>query len=477
MASSKITQYLPLGILGLVVLLFYPSFRDLFAVWTVWDQSMSHGIPVALMFVYFLWKTTPWTSGEKVTGERFLAAACLFLSVFLWVIFYVVKIKILHQLLLMPILIAALALVFGVKAVWSHRVILILPIYVIPIWDFINDYLVSLSSAVVAEMVRAIKLPALINGNNIQIPSGHIVIADGCSGLRYFIISLCLAHTVSYMNGYKEKGLLACLTIAALLGLITNWLRIFLLICIGYSTEMKSSLMEDHEAFGWVLFAIVCFTAIYFSPVVKPSNLQADTSSPNLWVPQMAKRAGVMIAILLVAPVTIFLLANWQVKPHKSYVVNGAEYHGLLEMPIELSLPKPTSQYNFQRLENHIAIQVNEYLPQTLGEQLVPYMSQMYNAEEWLPLNSKTLSIQGKPVRLQVFGSKITGKTIMQIQWFVMGGYHALNLNYAKFYQVPALLKGNMQFRIFTLQAECGNESCESIEQELINESSKLKSE
>lgn len=477
MASPKVTQYAPLGILALIVLLFYPSFRDLFAVWTVWDQSQSHGIPVVLMFVYFLWKTMPWPSAEKIGGERFFVASALMVCVLLWIVFYVVKIKILHELLLMPILIAALALVFGLKTVWSHRVLLLLPIYVIPIWDFINDYLVFLSSTVVAEMVRAIKLPALINGNNIQIPSGHIVIADGCSGLRYFIISLCLAHTVSYMNGYKEKGLLACLLIAALLGLITNWLRIFLLICIGYSTEMKSSLMEDHEAFGWVLFAIVCFIAIYFSPVVKTANLKTDADNSNQCETPITKRIGVMLSILFLAPVAILVLANWQVKPHQSYVVNEAEYHGLLTMPLEITVPKSTKQHNFQRLQSHIAIQVNEYLPQTMGEQLVPYISQMYNSEEWVQLQSKTLSVQGKPVRLYVFGNKITGKTVMQFQWFVVGGYRTTSLSHAKFYQVPALLKRNMSFIIFTLQAECENEACENTEQELSNESSKLKSE
>ncbi len=477
MASPKISQYVPLAILALIVLLFYPSFRDLFAVWTIWDQSQSHGIPVAAMFVYFLWKTLPWANAEKISGERFFIAPLLMLCVLLWVLFYVVKVKILHELLLMPIFITALTLVYGVKTVWAHRVLLLLPIYVIPIWDFINGHLVFLSSAVVAEMVRAINLPALINGNNIQIPSGHIVIADGCSGLRYFIISLCLAHTVSYLNGYKEKGLLVCLLVAASLGLITNWIRIFLLICIGYTTEMKSSLMEDHEAFGWVLFAIVCFIAIYFSPVVKASNPQADGEFRNLWGQQMTKKLALTLSMLLMAPLAIYLLAQWPVKPHQPYAINDAEYHGLLKMPLEIRVPKSTRQYNFQSLQNHIAIQINEYLPQTMGEQLVPYISQMYNPEEWVQVHAKTLSVQNKPARLQVFGNKLTGKTLMQVQWFVVGGRRALNLNQAKFYQVSALLKGNMHFTIFTLQAECENERCENSEQELVNESNKLKSE
>src|SRR5690606_37908570 len=66
---------------------------------------------------------------------------------------------------------------------------------------------------------------------------------------------------------------------AVLLALLTNWLRIFLLVVIGYQTEMKSSLMEDHEFFGWVLFALVMLPAIYYAPVLPP-KAASHTESP-----------------------------------------------------------------------------------------------------------------------------------------------------------------------------------------------------
>jgi exosortase len=477
MASQKLIQHLPLVILAAIVLFFLPSFRDLFAAWTIWDQSMSHGIPLALMFVYFLWKAAPWQNIERLPFERLCTAIVLLLCVLLWVLFYIVKIKILHQLLLMPIFIAALAMVFGLKSVWNYRVLLALPIYLIPVWDFINDYLVFLSSSVVAEMVRAVKLPALINGNNIQIPSGHIVIADGCSGLRYFIISLCLAHTISYMNGYKEKGLLSCLLLAALLGLITNWVRIFLLICIGYSTDMKSSLMEDHEAFGWVLFAIVSFVAIYFAPVVKAKKM--DTGNlKEFSVAHMTKSVVLMLAVLLIAPITILSLNTINVKSYTPYAIDESYYHNSAHtMPLEITVPKSDVQLNIENIKGDVFVQVNEYMPQSMAEPLVPYISQTYNAETWAKVLSKTVLINNKPARLHILTSRTTEKTVMQVQWFVVGGYHALNMSQAKFYQVPALLKRKMYFTIFTLQAECESHDCANKEHELINESSKLKSE
>src|SRR5690606_34589281 len=141
------------------------------------------------------------------------------------------------------------------------------------------------------EMVRAIKMPAIIDGNSIYIPFGHILIADGCSGLRYFVIALAIGYIISYLNRYNEKRLLVVLAAAAAIGLLANWIRIFILILVGYQSEMQSSLMGDHEMFGWILFGLLCLPAIYFAPVVK------STAEPIA----VASSAKVKWAIPLVA--------------------------------------------------------------------------------------------------------------------------------------------------------------------------------
>src|SRR5690606_3143231 len=198
-----------------------------------------------------------------------------------WFLFHLIQIRILEQLVLLPILYFAIAFIFGVKKLWQLRFLLLMPLFVLPIWDYLNNGLVQLASSIVGQMVRAVRIPALIDGSSIFIPSGHIMIADGCSGLRYLIISLALGYTIRYLNGYKERDLLISLFIAALLGLAANWIRIFILILVGYHTEMESSLMEDHETFGWIVFALICFPAIYFAPVITVRSSIALPSTAN----------------------------------------------------------------------------------------------------------------------------------------------------------------------------------------------------
>jgi exosortase len=474
MAFQKIMQYSPLIILAFIGAFFYPSFIDLVSVWTVWDQSMSHGIPLALMFVYFLWKSLPWPIVKASSIERFSLAVLLALLSLSWAIFYIAKIKILHQIILLPILIVALAFGLGLKNVLKYRILLVLPIYVIPIWDYMNDYLVHLSSAVVAELVRAINMPALIEGNSIQIPSGHIVIAGGCSGLRYLIISLCLAHTISYMNGYKEKGLIICLLTAAALGLITNWIRIFLLIYIGYSTEMKSSLMEDHETFGWVLFAVICFIAIYFAPVVKSKSPEGESLS----LAQDKNRfiaLGGMLLVLALGPITVQGLKMLSVVPHHSFIANTEYYQKSMDtMPVEVIVPSSDFRHRLASQGEKIAVQIDEYTPRDSSTQLVPYISRTYDQDLWKKIAFKKITINQKAANWQVLRNNASGKIAAQVQWFNVGNYQVASVNEAKLYQVPAFFKRQIYFAIVTLQIECQDERCIGNEPALIDAASHL---
>src|SRR5690625_6789575 len=111
--------------------------------------------------------------------------------------------------------------------------------------------MLNIFSMVLGELVLSIVMPSLIEGNSIFIPYGHIIIAYGCSGLLYFVISLLLGYLLAYMNRYTERGFLVVLIVAATIGLFATWLRIFMMIMIGYVTQVQSTLMADREIVDW----------------------------------------------------------------------------------------------------------------------------------------------------------------------------------------------------------------------------------
>lgn len=465
-------RLVPFVAVALIVGIYWPTFVGLSAEWTQWDESLAHAYPLLLWFLWLLHKLGPIGVSPQKTWVDIVIASGLMASSVLWFLFNTIQIKILEQLILLPLLYGALGFIFGMKTLWQMRFLLLMPLFAVPVWDYLNNGLVQLASSVVGEMVRLIRIPALIDGSSIFIPSGHIMIADGCSGLRYLIISLALGYTISYLNGYRELGLLVSLLLAGFLGLLANWIRIFLLILIGYHTEMESSLMEDHETFGWVLFAIICFPAIYFAPVVKKAAvIIGDTN-------RLVSAKKLLLLTVLLSPG--LLLGNLF-----SIQTNGEPLNYIVEekgiageagaypltattgaMPIPLNLPVARQS---QRYTNGNAyVQIDQYIPSSAQERLVPYISRQYDNQIWLLEHSERQKLQQAHVRIERLRQKSADKRVIQVQWFNVGGITTATLAKAKLLQIPAVLSGEHYFVVFTLQAECSKPACENELQTLL---------
>jgi exosortase len=453
---QKIQFFVPLILLALFIGLFHSTFAGLYSRWIRWDESLSHGLLVAGIFVYFLYRSLPWQATSTPKPLRLLLITALGGFSFAWFVFQLSNIYILEQLLLLVLFALTLASSFGLRAVLTHRLLLFLPIFIIPIWDQLNEPLVNLSGFMVGKMVQAIDMPAVIEGNSIFIPFGHIVIADGCSGLRYFEIALALAYIISLLNNYNEKQLLPTLAIAAILGLLANWIRIFALVIIGYQSKMQSSLMSDHEYFGWALFGVMCLPAIYFAPVVKPvlkDKANIGRYAPRLLLPLLALAIGPALSLVIDA----------QPKPEKLHTMIVEEHHTFAGARMPVSVTAPTQAVTEKGLlvspEGNIHIEVHQYQRLNKTDKLVPYIGRLYNNEEWLA-NSSSIQLPGHKAKLTKFRQKNSNREVLQIQWMEVGSYKTSSLVAAKLLQLPALVRGANTFKIVTLQSPCPEEGC-----------------
>ena len=148
--------------------------------------------------------------------------------------------------------------------------------FMFPIWGVLTAPLQALSVKAVNFLMTFSSIPTYVEGNFVHIPVGVFEIAGGCSGLRYFIVSLLISILFVYLNISRVKR--ACLFIlVALLGaLIVNWIRIVILIYVGHFTEMQSSMMEDHNALGWYLYVPYLFALMAFGRRLSDPLEQAE---------------------------------------------------------------------------------------------------------------------------------------------------------------------------------------------------------
>lgn len=461
--SSKFTRdkLIPLSLLCILVLLFYPSIQLLYTRWIQWDEGLSHGLMIIGLFLFFLFKTAPWAVRPQPRWtDAFILAGLSLVSVF-WFLAHISNIFILEQLALIPALILLVAASFGWRTAYQQKMLLVMPIFAIPIWDILNSPLVNLSSLVVGKLVQMLGITAVIDGNSIFIPFGHILIADGCSGIRYFVIALALAYIISYLNHYRFHKLLATLALAAILGLVANWVRIFLLVVIGYETEMKSSLMNDHEYFGWFIFAIIGFPAIYFAPVVKttPEPITGATQPKiGIWIIASCLLAvGPMLNLILNPAPQISTLADFLDKDLTPIADTG--------MPLLITSPLPARRDN--AFDGHVYYQIDQYQRLASKEKLVPYIKRLYNHEQWSLIDQSPVEFSGISAHLAQFRHKNKGKTIIQLQWFSLAGTTTHSLALAKLLQIPAQLRGQNHFMIVTLQANCVENDCDESKEHL----------
>ena len=455
-ATPTLARLIPIASALTLGCLFIPTIQSLYSRWIKWDESQSHGLIVVGIFLFFLYKSSPWQTSTQTQFEKFSTLILLGLASCAWFIFHIINIYILEQLLLLPLLFLILSSIYGWRTSFSHAVLLALPIFAIPIWDQLTDALVNLSGFIVGKMVLLINMPARIDGNSIFIPNGHIVIADGCSGLRYLEIALSLGYIISYLNLYSIARLGGVLLIAIALGLVANWLRIFILVIVGYESNMQSSLMSDHEIFGWLLFACISFPAIYFAPVIHTQDHNQNTSINH---PKYLSLLLAILAASLGPLLSLVFNAKPQVTELKDVLRFELQPITAKKMPLAITNPKAMHTENV-RTDNKVYIQIDQYQRLKQEDKLVPYIARLYNNETWSLLEQTHINTPAFNAEVSVLHHKTKKTKIAQLQWFKIAGADVTSIAAAKMWQIAALIQNKNHFMIITLQVECKTDDC-----------------
>lgn len=284
--------------------------------WTAVYGPFAHGyviLALAVMLAWRIWQRdppryfAPWWPPLIVLGG---AVAVL------WVM-EVLFLNSARQVLVPVMIWSALASVLGRHAgrvmFWPVAFLY----FALPQWWIINAALQQLTAKVANVLVAVTGVPAYVEGNSFNLPAGVVEVANGCSGLNYLVVALALAlfQGLSYLATWRLRWKLLCA--AAAVGLLSNWLRVYLLILIGYATDMQHYLIRvDHLYFGWVLF-LVCMWPVFVyaarlehsqaQPAVEPSLLTGGTRAA---VSQLSPVSVATAVLMLLAPVLVGRVAQ-----------------------------------------------------------------------------------------------------------------------------------------------------------------------
>ncbi|MEX1994499.1 MAG: exosortase C-terminal domain/associated protein EpsI [Steroidobacteraceae bacterium] len=284
------------------VLATWPSFLSLVDFW-FGIRDYEYGLPIAV--IAGAWLVTAARKGvaaplDPSRSGALMLAACLAA----WLVAWNSNSQIVHQLLVPWIIGLAIAAVAG----WRTAAKAVAPVaflyFSIPVWDYAVPVLQRMSVSVTEAALSVMGIPAVVREYQVTIPEGTFRIVEGCSGKRYFMVTLAVACLAIAVHRLQWLHAAAFLALAGLLALVANWLRIVVVIAAGHWSDMQHYLVAvEHETFGnavFILLLVAVFVLVRYFPQARVAeaapathttgsnkrtgNLGLRVAAPFLWL-------------------------------------------------------------------------------------------------------------------------------------------------------------------------------------------------
>lgn len=471
----------PLVVLALLVALavfvFWPSIAALAELWSDPDRrTYQHGYLIAAIALWLLFRER-----RRIAGAAGRPAPAMFILAAAggaaWAVAWSAGLQVVHFLLWPAILLAAAAGALGLQAGRALLTPIAYLYFAMPIWDALTPGLQGATVLANDLLATVIGMPVLIEGDYIHIPEGTFEIAGGCSGLNYLIVGLAIASLFGEVNRDRRGRRLLLIAIGGGLALVSNWLRVFIIIYAGHVSDMTHYLVRvDHYNFGWVLYAFVL--ALFFYIARKLPDSPAE-STPVL--PPASSYGGHRVVPAAAAMVTI-ALGPWlagSIQFIDTDAAAGSEDVGVtrIELPAALEWrPAPAtgdwvpvfagadaeSLVEFSRREERVMAYTATYVHQTQGRELVGHGSRVEGRRPGqLRISGPRLAIPGSVIEaMEAEWRGDTGSRALLWWTYRIGSRDFTNGLQAQLWYGLASLWSEPVSAIVALRADC-NPDCD----------------
>ncbi|HJS89981.1 MAG TPA: EpsI family protein [Steroidobacteraceae bacterium] len=303
------------SVLLLVAALYWPDTVGLGRYWLDLDVNERSGILIALLSGFLLFRARErfeQISISPTTAACMPLIACAAASLICW------RAGILTlQFFFLPLILwLAVLAVFGWQAARAAGFAVGFLYFGLPGWGVLAPALQRLTEWAVGVIGPAVGLPVAMSGTMVLLPGGMtFVIERGCAGVDFLTVGLAVAALYGELEQASFRRRVRLLGGMLLFAIVSNWVRVILIIEIGYRSHMRSALAtRDHLAFGRDIFAAALLLFVWLAsrggrstpdvPVVAgPGRAASGIPAPRH---HDAWRYGLIATTLLVVPVLAY---------------------------------------------------------------------------------------------------------------------------------------------------------------------------
>ena len=282
---------------------------------TLWDNGFDDGtyshaylIPVIILYLIYTAAEQQKLIFRTKINYGWLAAGIVIGGLF-WISVWS-QISLLYWSLSLSLLVLLSLQIFRLS--WSLIFPLSYLIFIYPFWGAFAGFFQELSVFMVTFIMSFTDIPVFVENEFVTIPAGVFEIARGCSGLRYIIVSLAISSLYVFLYLRTFKSAFIFILFAVVGALVTNWLRIVFLILIGDYTNMESSLMTDHNNFGWYIYVPVALIQFYLGGKLEQADEKMRSINPATEVSsEAAAKNSPLTATVAIATVMTLCFSSY----------------------------------------------------------------------------------------------------------------------------------------------------------------------
>lgn len=297
------------GLLVAALLVYWPSSIGLWAYWLQAGGATQYGLVVAALSVWLLLRSRGALAAAPIKPVPWALPVLIVLSAGS-LLFWRAGIQTLQLALLPPLLLFAVLAALGTRIARIVAFPLAFLYFGLPGWGVLWPALQQLTVAVVSAAAPLVGLPTHVSGDLVTLPGvGSFEVGSQCSGVDFFVVGLAVAALIGELERAAVRRRLWLLGLMGALALVSNWIRVFFIILIGYASDMRNPLATSrHLLFGWIVFAAVLLLYLWLAPRAAQSPASPASPSEGSGAREPWVNAGALagIAALVVLPAYVY---------------------------------------------------------------------------------------------------------------------------------------------------------------------------
>jgi exosortase A len=399
-------------------------------IWTR-SETFAHGYVVAPISLWLVWRIRGRLAGS-VPRPAYWTLPLIALTGLSWLLGTLGTVNAVSQASFVAMLVLAVVAVLGSAVARQIAFPLAFLFFAVPFGEFMMPWLMERTADFTIVALRASGIPVYREGLHFVIPSGRWSVVEACSGIRYLLASLMVGTLFAYLNYRAVWRRIAFVAFAALVPIVANWLRAYLIVLIGHLSNNKLAVGVDHLIYGWLFFGVVMLLMLWVgslwresAPTARDATIRRAASLPPVapfwWVAAAcALLAGVWPAAqaTLMAPATT---APAVLEPLRGLASAADGYTPRFENPAA------QLHQRAERAGESLGLYVAYYRDQGNERKLVSSDNTLVRSDDraWqsLGFGSRRVSLDGRSLTVRTARVRsVGGMQIVAWQWYWVDG-------------------------------------------------------